>query len=140
MIYTLLFEALMKLVQLQWKSLFNKNLPSLMIYVHKSQCQLFHRGNGIIWLKNLITLVQLNHFRPINLFLHLICVSFKTRRGSPVDDRPSTDKLHHLVQKKKKCDTKTVTELMSNEAVCRTAQATPGLSNTLYIKIPFQVS
>ena len=26
----------------------------------------------------------------------------KTRRGSPVDDRPSTDKLHHFVQKKKK--------------------------------------
>ena len=25
----------------------------------------------------------------------------KTRRGSPVDDRPSTDKLHHFVQKKK---------------------------------------
>ena len=25
-----------------------------------------------------------------------------TRRGSPVDDRPSTDKLHHFVQKKKK--------------------------------------
>ena len=24
----------------------------------------------------------------------------KTRRGSPVDDRPSTDKLHHFVQKK----------------------------------------
>ena len=26
--------------------------------------------------------------------------STKTRRGSPVDDRPSTDKLHHFVQKK----------------------------------------
>ena len=25
----------------------------------------------------------------------------KTRRGSPVDDRPSTDNLHHFVQKKK---------------------------------------
>ena len=25
----------------------------------------------------------------------------KTRRGSPVDDRPSTDKLHHFVRKKK---------------------------------------
>ena len=33
--------------------------------------------------------------------------NLKTRRGSPVDDRPSTDKLHHFVQKKKKvtCDT-----------------------------------
>ncbi len=44
----LLFEALMKLVQLQWKSFLNKNLPSLMIYVHKNQCQLFHISNGII--------------------------------------------------------------------------------------------
>ena len=26
--------------------------------------------------------------------------SLKTRRGSPVDDRPSTDKLHNFVQKK----------------------------------------
>ena len=26
----------------------------------------------------------------------------KTRRGSPVDDRPYTDKIHHFVQKKKK--------------------------------------
>ena len=25
----------------------------------------------------------------------------QTRRGSPVDDRPSTDKLHHFVRKKK---------------------------------------
>ena len=25
-----------------------------------------------------------------------------TRRGSPVDDKPSTNKLHHFVQKKKK--------------------------------------
>ena len=25
----------------------------------------------------------------------------KTRRGSPVDDRPSTDKLHQFVRKKK---------------------------------------
>ena len=25
----------------------------------------------------------------------------ETRRGSPVDDRPSTDKLHHFVRKKK---------------------------------------
>ena len=32
------------------------------------------------------------------------CQQFKkkTRRGSPVDDRPSTDKLHHFVKKKKK--------------------------------------
>ena len=74
---TLLFEALMKLVQLQWKSLLNKNLPSLMIYVHKNQCQLFHIGNGIIWLTNWITLVDLNSFRPINLFVDLICVSLK---------------------------------------------------------------
>ena len=74
---SLLFEALMKLVQLQWKSLINKNLPSLMVYVHKNQCQLFHMSNGIIWLTNWITLVHLNSFRPINLFLHLICVSFK---------------------------------------------------------------
>ena len=28
-------------------------------------------------------------------------VAIKTRRGSPVDDRPSTDKLHHFGQKKK---------------------------------------
>ena len=49
---TLLFEALMKLVQLQWKSFLNKNLPSLMIYVHKNQCQLFHISNGIICLTN----------------------------------------------------------------------------------------
>ena len=74
---SLLFEALMKLFQLQWKSFLNKNLPSLMIYVHKNQCQLFHISNGIIWLKNLISLVHLNSFRPKNLFLHLICVSFK---------------------------------------------------------------
>ena len=35
----------------------------------------------------------------------------KTRRGSPVDDRPSTNKLHHFVRKKKKvtCDTWHVT-------------------------------
>ena len=57
--------------------LFEKNLPSLMIYVHKNQCQLFHISNGMIWLTNWITLVHLNSFRPINLFLHLICVSFK---------------------------------------------------------------
>ena len=44
----LLLEALMKLVQLQWKSFLNKNLPSLMIYVHTNQCQLFHISNGII--------------------------------------------------------------------------------------------
>ena len=31
--------------------------------------------------------------------------TIKTRRGSPVDDRPSTDKLHHFVRKKKKNDT-----------------------------------
>ena len=31
---TLLFEALMKPVQLQCKSLMNKNLPSVMVYVH----------------------------------------------------------------------------------------------------------
>jgi hypothetical protein len=73
----LLLEALMKLVQLQWKSFLNKNLPSLMIYVHTNQCQLFHISNGIIWLTNWITLVHLNSFRPINLFLNLICVSFK---------------------------------------------------------------
>ena len=33
----------------------------------------------------------------------------RTRRGSPVDDRPSDDKLHNFVRKKKKkkmtCDT-----------------------------------
>ena len=29
------------------------------------------------------------------------CSSLKIRRGSPVDDRPSTDKLHHFVRKKK---------------------------------------
>ena len=75
--YALLFEALMKLVQLQWKSLMNKNLPSLMVYVHKNQCQLFHMSNGIIWLTNWITSVHLNSFRPINLLLHLICLSFK---------------------------------------------------------------
>ena len=46
--WTLLFEALMKLVQFQWKSFLNKNLPSLMIYVHKNQCQFFHISNGII--------------------------------------------------------------------------------------------
>ena len=73
----LLFKALMKLVQLQWKSFLNKNLSSLMIYVHKNQCQLFHISNGIIWLTNWITLVHLNSFRPINLFLHLFCVSLK---------------------------------------------------------------
>ena len=35
----------------------------------------------------------------------------QTRRGSPFDDRPSTDKLHHFVRKKreKKCDTWHVT-------------------------------
>ena len=110
----------------------------------------------------------------------------KTRRGSPVDDRPSTDKLHNFVQKKKRrkwhvtcdiwhvtrdmwhvtCDMWHVTclggltfsqnfsslaltvcdlwyykdilgkgwlnesmnEWMNDEAVCRTAPATPGLS------------
>ena len=101
----------------------------------------------------------------------------ETRRGSPVDDRPSTDKLHHFVQKKKKkkmardtwhmtCDTwhmthlggwtfsqnfsslaltvcdlwyyedilgkGWVTQLMNHKAVCRTAPATPGLSNTTW--------
>ena len=57
--------------------LFEQNLPSLMIYVHKNQFQLFHKSNGIIRLTNWITLVHLNSFRPLNLFLHLICVSFK---------------------------------------------------------------
>ena len=60
----LLFEALMK----RWKSFLNKNLQSLMIFVHKNQCQLFHISNGIIRLTNWITLVHLNSFRPINLF------------------------------------------------------------------------
>ena len=46
--FTLLFEALMKLIQLQWKFLMNKNLPSFMVYVHKNKCQLFHMGNEII--------------------------------------------------------------------------------------------
>ena len=69
--------GIMKLVQLQLKSFLNKNLPSLIIYVHKNQCQLFHISNGIMWLTNWITLVHLNSFRPINLFLHPICVSFK---------------------------------------------------------------
>ena len=32
--WSLLFEPLMKLVQLQWKSFLNKNLPYLMVYVH----------------------------------------------------------------------------------------------------------
>ena len=40
--------ALLKLVQLQYKSLMNKNMPSLMVYVYKNQCQLFHMSNGII--------------------------------------------------------------------------------------------
>ena len=69
--------GLMKLVQLHWKSFFNKKLPYLMVYVHKNHCQLFHMSNGIIWLTNWITLVHLNSFRPINLLLHLICLSFK---------------------------------------------------------------
>ena len=38
---------------------------------------------------------------------------FKTRRGSPVDNRPSTDKLHRFVKKKKvTCDTWHVTHDM----------------------------
>ena len=37
----LLFEALMKLVRLQWKSLINKNLPSLMVYVHQISVNCF---------------------------------------------------------------------------------------------------
>ena len=73
----LLFKAIMKLVQLQWKSLINKNLPSLMVYVYKNQCQLFHISNGIIWLTIWITLVHLNSFRSLNLLLHLICLSFE---------------------------------------------------------------
>ena len=37
-------------------------------------------------------------------------VLLTTRRGSPVDDRPSTDKHHNFVRKKKKkCDTWHVT-------------------------------
>ena len=31
-------QALMKLVQLQWKSFLNKNLPSLKVYVDKNPC------------------------------------------------------------------------------------------------------
>ena len=97
--------------------------------------------------------------------------SMKTRRGSPVDDRPSIDKLHLFVQKEKKKSytwhvtrdmfgwvnilskfqlpssyrfwfmilwryvrkrlTESINESMNDEAVCRTASATPGLSNTL---------
>ena len=38
------------------------------------------------------------------ILLHTILKgsSIKTRRGSPVDDSPSTDKLHHFVRKLKK--------------------------------------
>ena len=34
-------------------------------------------------------------------YLNLIQYKIKTRRGSPVDDRPSTDELHQFVKKKK---------------------------------------
>ena len=39
------------------------------------------------------------------IFIYILTVFTKwkkTRRGSPVDDRPSTDKLHHFAKKKKK--------------------------------------
>ena len=37
------------------------------------------------------------------IFQHFIVpFPLKTRRGSPVDDRPATDKLHHFVRKKNK--------------------------------------
>ena len=36
----------------------------------------------------------------------------KTRRGRPVDNRPSTNKLHHFVPKKQKKTTKHVTRDM----------------------------
>ena len=77
----------MKLVQLLQKSFLNKNLLSLMIYVHKNQFQFFHMSNRIIWLTNLINSVHLNSFRPINLLLQLICLSFENTlyiRNTPV--------------------------------------------------------
>ena len=57
--------------------LLNKNMPSLKVYVDNNQGQLFHMSDEIIWLTNWNTSVHLNSFRPINLLLHLICLSFK---------------------------------------------------------------
>ena len=44
--------------------------------------------------------IYINIYKYIWVFFFYLCFFFKTRRGSPVDDRPSTDKLHHFVQKK----------------------------------------
>ena len=55
----------------------------------------------------------INHFNPkkpsVGTPLGFSAVAFKLNGVDPVDNRPSTDKLHHFVQKEKKKEEKKVT-------------------------------
>ena len=74
----------MKLVQLQRKSLINENMPPLMVYIHKNQCELFHRSSNALQWGHIID--KINYHGPpellqsiFKLILHLFAYNLKIR-------------------------------------------------------------
>ena len=75
-----------------WVHRFNRNTNNLMwifLSLHS------------YWLKCRSTLLHSHNYSGSYCDCSSTTNSFENWRGSPVDDRPSTNKLHHFVQKKK---------------------------------------
>ena len=95
------FEWLRSSEQFFYKILYPKILhcceaPRSMISNYFDKKQVLKGTFGEIWR------IQIQMYPQTSFNPKYGAFNLKTRRGSPVDDKPSTDKLNHFVRKKKK--------------------------------------